>query len=87
MLEGKRRGMGSEKGVDGADGGELVGTVSESIAGGEAVDYKGGRTAAGETSVRVVAELTVMVDGGRWWWRWADGVLRTTAAGGFHLWL
>ena len=50
-------------------------------------DSKGGRTAAGETSVRVAAELTVMVDGGRWWWRWADGVLRTTAVGGFHLWL
>lgn len=79
--------MGSEKRIDGADGGELVGTVSENITSGGAVDSKGGRTAAGETSVRVAAKLTVMVDGGRWWRGWADGFLRTTAAGGFHLWL
>ena len=77
--------MGGEKGVDGADGGELVGPVGEGIAGGGAADSKGGRAAAGETSVRVAAELAVVVDGGRWWWRWADRVLRTAAAGGFHL--
>uniref|UniRef100_F6H8W4 Uncharacterized protein n=1 Tax=Vitis vinifera TaxID=29760 RepID=F6H8W4_VITVI len=73
--------MGGEKGVDGADGGELVGPVGEGIAGGGAVDSKGGRVAAGETSVRVAAELAVVVDGGRWWRRWVDRVLRTAAAG------
>ena len=61
--------MGGEKGVDGADGGELVGPVGEGIAGGGAVDSKGGRAAAGETRVRVAAELAVVVDGGRWWRR------------------
>ena len=76
--------MGGEKGVYGADGGELVGPVGEGISGGGAVDSKGGRAAASETSVRVAAELAVVVDGGRWWRRWADRVLRTAAAGGFH---